>query len=53
MRVKVIKDVTLTIKAGQTADIDGAQLDAALRLGAVTVEEEPKKKKTTTKRAAK
>lgn len=52
MRVKVIKDVTLTIKAGQTVDIDGAQLDAALRLGAVAVEAEPKKK-TTTKRAAK
>ena len=44
----MLKDVTITVKAGQTIDVDAAHLDAAVRLGAVAVldEKEPKKKST-------
>lgn len=46
MKAKVLKDVTLTIKAGQTVEISEEQFKLAERLGFVEAakEEKPKKK---------
>lgn len=44
MIVKVIKDATLTIKAGQTVDIDERQAAIAIKMGFAEVEKEKKKR---------
>lgn len=45
MKVKVVKDATLTVTAGQTVDIPDAQFALAKKLGLVEeVKEKPKKK---------
>lgn len=43
MKAKVLKDCTLTIKAGQVVELDEKQFAIAERLGFV-VEEKPRKK---------
>lgn len=45
MRAEVIKDATLTIKAGQVVELDEKQFKAAERLGLVKEYVEKKKKK--------
>lgn len=46
MKAKVVKEATLTIKAGQVVDLDDKQFALAFKLGLVEVakEEKPKKK---------
>lgn len=53
MKVEILKDVTLTVKAGQIVDIDISSVPAALRMGFIAIpaekepepEEAPKKKR--------
>ncbi len=48
MKVEILQDATLTVKAGQIVDIDESNIAAALRLGFVAIpqeEEKPKKAK--------
>lgn len=49
MKVKVLKEATLTLTAGQVVEIKGSQLATAVRLGLVEPVKEPVKK--TTKRS--
>lgn len=53
MRVKVLRDVTLTVKAGQVVEISEQQATTALRLGFVEVlqAEKPAKKQAVKKTA--
>lgn len=53
MRVKILKDATLTLTAGQVVEIKDDQLVTAVRLGLVElVKDEPVKQvKKTTKRS--
>lgn len=45
MKAKVLKDCTLTVKAGQIVEVDPKQFALAEKLGYVQiVEEKPKKK---------
>lgn len=46
MKAKVLKDCTLTVKAGQIVDVDPKQFALAEKLGYVqfVAEEKPKKK---------
>lgn len=45
MKAKVLKDCTLTVKAGQIVEVDPKQFAIAEKLGYVQiVEEKPKKK---------
>lgn len=45
MKAKILKDCTLTVKAGQVVELDEKQFALALKLGFVQiVEEKPKKK---------
>ncbi len=37
MIVEIIKDATLTVKAGQTVDISEKEVDTAVRLGLVAI----------------
>lgn len=53
MTVRVLKDVTLTVKAGQAVEVSNDQAAIALRLGFVEVlqAEKPAKKQTAKKTA--
>jgi hypothetical protein len=56
MIVKILKDTTITVKAGQTVDVDDESASYALKLGfveTVTQDEQPKPVKKTVKKAAK
>lgn len=50
MKVEILKDATLTVKAGQTVEVDDACVDAAVRLGFVAI---PKAEKPAPKKAKK
>lgn len=44
MKIKLTEDTTLTVKAGQTVEVDDAQADLVIKLGrAVKVETKKKK----------
>lgn len=43
MKVEILQDATLTVKAGQIVDIDENNIGAALRLGFVRIPTEEKK----------
>lgn len=47
MTVRVVKDATLTVKAGQLVEVDEWQAVLAVRLGLAEVEKKPVRKKKT------
>lgn len=56
MIIRVVKDATLTVKAGQLVEVDERQADLAIKLGYAVAEEQPKEaapKKTTAKKTTK
>lgn len=52
MRVEILVDTTLTVKAGQTVDVAENEVANLLKLGRVAEVKEPQKK-TTSKKAGK
>lgn len=50
MKAKVLKDATLTVKAGQTVELDEKQFALAFRNGFVAPVEDSKPTKTTKKK---
>jgi hypothetical protein len=45
MIIKIIKDATITVKAGQSVDVSEKQAALAVKLGLAEIEKKPTKKK--------